>query len=342
MNIYKILKIFTKFRSRRIKLFGLWTMHVMHRRYIGVFIDPVLACNLRCRMCYMSDPSKEKTERVSDGLLTKGTLDYIASTFFPYALKLQIGCATEPTLYKDLVRIVEKARQKGVPYISMTTNGQLLTEETLRKLVDAGLNELTLSVHGLQKDVYENMMKGARFERFQNLIKILKRIKKDYPKFQIRINYVMNHDNVRSLGSLYEVLDGLKVDVLQLRPIQKLGESDYNDFSLDEIRECYDEILVPIIKKCKEDGTICLCPTKENLDSLEESFDPLVDYLEELTYYYMTEHGCNKPQLDWKKDTFRSFHHKKKTGKDIWNSIFHWKKKADSIHSTRKLNYSIN
>ncbi|MDE5790463.1 MAG: radical SAM protein [Muribaculaceae bacterium] len=342
MNIYKILKIFTKFKSRRLKLFGLWVMHIMHRRYIGVFLDPVLGCNLRCRMCYMSDPSKEKRELGGEGRLTDETLNYIASTFFPYALKLQIGCATEPTLYKGLVKIIEKARQKGVPYISMTTNGQLLSEETLRKLVDAGLNEVTLSVHGLQKDVYENMMKGAKFERFQNLIQILKRTKKDYPGFKIRINYVMNHDNVNSLRSLYAVLDGLKVDVLQLRPIQKLGESDYKDFSLDTIRASYDEVLVPIINQCKADGTVCLCPTKENLDSLEESFDPLVDYLEELTYYYMTEKGCNKPQLEWKRDTFKEYHNKKGTEKDIRNSILHWKKKADTLHSTRKLNYSVN
>lgn len=61
MNVYKALKIFGKIKSKRIKLLGLIAMHIAKRRYIGVFLDPVMACNLRCRMCYMSD-STETTD----------------------------------------------------------------------------------------------------------------------------------------------------------------------------------------------------------------------------------------------------------------------------------------
>ena len=42
---------------------GLWLFHVLGKRYIGVFLDPVLACNFRCKMCYFSDEEKRKSLR---------------------------------------------------------------------------------------------------------------------------------------------------------------------------------------------------------------------------------------------------------------------------------------
>ena len=32
-------------------------MYVCRKRYLGLFLDPVQACNLRCRMCYFSTPA---------------------------------------------------------------------------------------------------------------------------------------------------------------------------------------------------------------------------------------------------------------------------------------------
>ncbi|MCM1451113.1 MAG: hypothetical protein NC102_02555 [Clostridium sp.] len=39
------------------KVLALLSAHLSGRRYIGVYLDPVLACNIRCRMCYFSDSS---------------------------------------------------------------------------------------------------------------------------------------------------------------------------------------------------------------------------------------------------------------------------------------------
>lgn len=43
---------------RPVKLTGLAAMFRLRRRTAGVFLDPVMACNLRCRMCYFSYPKK--------------------------------------------------------------------------------------------------------------------------------------------------------------------------------------------------------------------------------------------------------------------------------------------
>ena len=112
MNFYKLLKLFSQIKSPRIKLGGLLAMHVLKKRYIGIFLDPVLACNLRCRMCYFSDAEKRKQMQ---GILAEEDVKLIAKALFHRALKLQIGCGAEPTLYKSLPSLVRLGKQYGIP-----------------------------------------------------------------------------------------------------------------------------------------------------------------------------------------------------------------------------------
>ena len=138
MNIYTLLRHFSHLGGSRMKLAALWMMHIMHRRYLGVFIDTVLTCNYRCQMCYLSNEEERKKRR--SGRLTDEQLEAIAHSIFHRALKLQIGCAAEPTMdLKGALRLVQLGKQYGVPYISLTSNGALLKYDKLHELVQLGI-----------------------------------------------------------------------------------------------------------------------------------------------------------------------------------------------------------
>ena len=97
MNIYKLLQLNRKIKNHRIKFLGLYLLHRFNQRYLAVNLDPVMACNLRCKMCYFTDADYVKTLK---GQFKEEELNQVAKTIFNRALKLQIGCGTEPTLYK--------------------------------------------------------------------------------------------------------------------------------------------------------------------------------------------------------------------------------------------------
>lgn len=346
MNAYQWLRMFGNIKSTRTKLLGLLMLHLLRKRYIGVFLDPSLACNLRCRMCYFSDPNHKIEPPVN---FKPEELRLIAQALFHRTLKLQIGCGAEPTMYGRLEEIVELGKRYGVPYVSLTTNGKLLSAEKLTRLAEAGLDELTLSCHGLTAQTYEHLMTGAHFADFIRLLADIRHVKETHPRLKLRINYTLNADNVEELSRFDEVFAHCTPDILQLRPIQHIGDSDYQNFSLNKIAECYDRVITPLAAHCAERHTTCLLPGRDNLTTIEAR-EAGADTrsrgaeaaLEELTYCYIAPGACWKPDFDFRHDTFESYCRRQHRTRYIMGRLFGKgrRKKADRS-VTQRLNYKI-
>ncbi len=254
MNYYKILRLNRLIKSDRIKIFGLAVLYMLKKRYLNVFLDPNLTCNFRCRMCYFSDPEyKPEKKRMDDETIKK-----IAENFFKYALKLQIGCGAEPGLFKNNELIIREAKKYFVPHISFTTNASLLDFDKIKTLAEAGLDEMIISMHGTQKEVYESMMPGAKFGKLHEVLKAIGVVKSDFPNFKLRINYTVNPDNIEDLVHFTDYLEQYKIDTLQIRPIRKIGNSSYSDFNLKRKQVKYSKVVEILEKKCHEKSVVSL------------------------------------------------------------------------------------
>lgn len=343
MNIYNVLKYFSRIGGNRLKLAAIWGAHITGRRYVGVFLDPVLACNLRCRMCFFSD--KAQSVNMRGQRLGEGQLKSIARILLPRCIKLQVGCSAEPTLFAKLPDIIAEAKRAHVPYISITTNGQLLTPALLKSYASAGLDEVTLSVHGFTPDTYEYLMNGAKWERFVNALASIKEAKAEYPNLKLRINYVANDMNAKELHRIWDVMNGLEPDILQIRPVQKLGDTDYNNFDLNVLKNEYANIIAPIKQRCKDKGITCIAPTLEDLDKVDRSNPWMSKRMEELTYYYVAPDASNHPGLDIGEnsaDSFHAYHKREKTAIRLWHDIIHAiPGENNDVKDTKKLNYHI-
>ncbi len=111
---------------------------------------PVLAhvvvtrrCNLACTYCSEFDhfskpvPTEELLQRI-DHLARLGTT----------VVTLTGG---EPLLHTDLETVVARIRARGMVAV-MVTNGYLLTEDRIRRLNDAGLDRMQISVDNIEPD----------------------------------------------------------------------------------------------------------------------------------------------------------------------------------------------
>ena len=343
MDVYSIIKWYHSIKSPRLKLLGILGLHLLHRRYLYIAMDPALACNLRCRMCYFSDP---QTVKDMSGHFTDDDIEAIARTVFHRGLKLQIGCGAEPTTFKALAALVKTAKEHGIPNISITTNGNLLTLESLRQLVENGLDELILSTHGLTEDVYESLMVRASFERFQQLLGHVATVRKDHPQLRFRINYTMCSDNMDDLKHFPEVFRNAKPDVIQLRPVQDIGSEAYDNYSVDPILGKYKECVEPIVDYCAANKITCLYPKGDNLSVIDHDNKKMVhlnSVVDMLPYFHLSPFRGWKEEFNPYTETFEQFARRTHRVRNILRMLFGWHPASvnNREDTTRALNYKV-
>lgn len=330
MNIYSILKINRYIKSPFIKSLGIWAMHVLNKRYIVVFFDPTLACNLRCKMCYFSQEEKRKTLH---GVFAKEDLARVAEVVLPQALKLQIGCGAEPSLFKHNVAMVKLAKAYSVPYISYTTNANLLTEDEIYSLLEAGLDEFTISLHGVYKATYEDLMEGASYDKFMQVMACISSAKEKFPQFTLRINYTVNEQNIAELNDFFDVFKDLSLDVLQVRPIQDIGGVLKSIQNKKEFNTQFNQLTIRLKELCAARKITYIAPSalqeKPSVNKTSSIMDAVYCYISPKAFWH--------DDLDWRNETFRQYSKRVHYGSKMFKQIFSKKELTDS-----KLNYDIN
>ena len=150
---------------RKLKLF-----HTKKNRGLKfVYIQTNSRCNAFCLLC----PYPKFESRLSHGQmgenLYKKIVDQVAnhevSSFWPYLMN-------EPLLDPNIVERIKYAKEKlPKTRLGLATNASLLSKEKGRQLLEAGIEEMRISIHGFSKASYEKWMPGLNFEQSLGNIK---------------------------------------------------------------------------------------------------------------------------------------------------------------------------
>ncbi len=108
------------------------------------------SCNLKCKHCY-EDAGSNRLELTTDqAFIVIDNLSKIADVGLP-ALSFSGG---EPLIRKDFFEVAAYAKKK-IPYISIATNGTLLTKDSVKMLKEIGVDYVEISLDGATKEVHE-------------------------------------------------------------------------------------------------------------------------------------------------------------------------------------------
>lgn len=315
MKIYQFQKINRLIRSPLIRNVIIWLAHITRQRYLMVFFDPVLGCNLRCKSCYFSNDDKRKELK---GIIDKSDLNKLAEAIFGNTLKLQIGCGAEPTLYKYNPEIIRLGRDYGVKYIAMTTNANLLTEDEIKTLLEAGLDEITISIHGVNAQTYEHLMTNASFEKLMSNLSVISKIKKDFPNFKLRLNYTINNLNIDELTDFFKVYGSFSIDILQLRALRDIG-GEIKKVQTDGLfYTTLNKIVAKLEKECKSRNIIFMEP--DDFEHANEINDQKVE--ENAAYCYVSPKTFWKDDFDWRNENYRTYSKRTKYSSTLFKNIF--------------------
>lgn len=106
-------------------------------------------CNLRCKHCYSNSGEPEPDELTTEQALN--VVDQLADAHVT-ALAFSGG---EPLTRKDFFQVAKHASDRGL-YISLASNGTLLTKENAAKLKKAGVNYVDISIDGATAKTHDD------------------------------------------------------------------------------------------------------------------------------------------------------------------------------------------
>ena len=187
-------------------------------------------CNLRCRYCMPEEGvcRRQHHEMMNEDEIV--TAVQVAASLGIHKIRLTGG---EPLVKKNIVSICRRvAAVEGIQEVCLTTNG-LLLPQLARKLREAGVKRLNLSLDTLDAEKYAYITRIGKLEQFRAGLKAAL----DAGFEKVKINAVLiggfNDDEIEALAGL-TMKYPVDMRFIELMPIQdhdEFGESAYVPYS---------------------------------------------------------------------------------------------------------------
>jgi uncharacterized protein len=179
-------------------------------------------CNLKCRFCNYSKTSLEAiSKEMSDEKILR-----LVDEVCEMNIKVFGILGGEPFLRKEVLIESMKKIKKHEINGSIVTNGTLLKEDDVEKIVRMEWDLIRFSIDGL-KETHDNL-RGIKdsFDKVTNSIKtfykVKKRLKSNSPT--VEINFVLTNKNYRELGRLIKELAPYGINFVYILPLIELTE----------------------------------------------------------------------------------------------------------------------
>ncbi len=136
-----------------------------------IFFEPTVLCNLSCleAVCSREARLPQTRERSRfpreefENLLAEVGQDLIRLDFFNYG---------EPFLHPEAADMIELLKERHPQvFLYVSTNGLMLTPEVSRRVIAAGLDEITFSIDGADQATYEKYRRGGDLDKVLAIVK---------------------------------------------------------------------------------------------------------------------------------------------------------------------------
>lgn len=138
--------------ARSIGTYGLTRPQIFYAPLMVVW-NFTQACNLRCRHCY-----QDAGRALPDELTLSEQLD-IVEQLIDLDVAILAFSGGEPLLSPNLLTVARRAYEGGI-YVTIATNGTLLTKDMVRQLVDHGVGYLEISLDSVHPEKH-NAFRGV-------------------------------------------------------------------------------------------------------------------------------------------------------------------------------------
>jgi len=220
MELYSAREIYRKIDNPTLRLAAVKTMRAIRKRFLLVRVDTNDACNLRCVMCYFSDPNRKPMARpMSLEMFTR-----LAEQVFAKTRYLYLSCGAEPFATAHFDQLLDIAGSFSVPFTSYCTNGLLMKDKFIEATLRNRISEVIFSVDGGTRETYEAIRVGGRWALLQERLTAFTSAKHAHegPTPATRFNFTVQEGNCHELDAFVDWAAQWQPTTVQLRLFRTL------------------------------------------------------------------------------------------------------------------------
>lgn len=228
-----------------------------------VDIEMSSICNLNCPMCYTI--SEEFSKKVNVKRMDYDLFIKIIDEIGGKVPAIRLSLRGEATLHPKFAEAIKYAKEKGIKEVSTLTHGGKLKLDYFKKLVDAGLDWITISVDGVEK-TYEDIRGPLKFDDLLQKIKDIKNYKDEHnihrPVIKVQGIWPAIKENPQKYYDMFEPY----VDLVAFNPlIDYLGNDMNQDIKYVKNFSCPQQYQRLVIGA---DGLVMKCSNDEENDEV--------------------------------------------------------------------------
>jgi len=192
---------------------------------IHVYWEVTSKCNLHCKHCYVSagDGSVEE-------LKTHQAINLIGQLADAKVFTVTLT-GGEPLLRKDIFQIIKLLSKRNI-YVSLSSNGTMITENVARKLQKCGLRTVTISLDGATAASNDYIRGKGSYERTLNALKSLRKV-----GIKVTLQMTILKNNFREVSRIVEIGKEMGADHVTFSRLVPLGRAVLNRTELELSKE---------------------------------------------------------------------------------------------------------
>jgi radical SAM protein with 4Fe4S-binding SPASM domain len=196
-----------------------------------ISLEPASVCNLACPQCPTGAGEVRRRKRYMDMNCYQAILNEIAGT----TLILSLYHQGEPMMHKSFTDLVRYARDRNI-YTITASNGQLLTRELCRGLVEAGLDRIIISLDGTDQESYSQYRIGGDFRKVTDGIRFLSQARLASRKPYIIIQFLIFKHNQHQVAGIKKLGKALGADRIVIKSAQIEYPGSMDGFMPDQAK----------------------------------------------------------------------------------------------------------
>jgi MoaA/NifB/PqqE/SkfB family radical SAM enzyme len=206
----------------------LWRRPVVWGKPFMLMVEPTNVCNLKCPLCPSGNGEMTRTRGKMQIDDFRQLIDEVGENL----ILLMLWNQGEPFINHSFTDMVRYAHAKGIPTITSTNGHYIRTIDQARDVVDSGLDEIIISLDGVDQATYERYRVGGKLEHVLNCARLLSQAKVEAgsSKPLVNLQFIVFKHNEQDVAEAERIAYDVGADKFLVKTAQVYTSEEAEEF----------------------------------------------------------------------------------------------------------------